>query len=282
MTEVPSDPIYAASRRTLLDALEALQPHLSSLVLVGAQAVYLRTEKSSLGIAPFTSDADLIIDPSTLTAAPPIGAAMEAGGFTRTGVGEWSRPTTVSRDTGDTVVDVVVDLLVPAEIAPGTGRRGVDLAGHERLATRRTLGLEAALVDHDQMVIQSLDSTDSRYFRIEVAGPAGLLVAKIHKIVERAAEPGTARLNDKDAADIYRMFQVVDARDMESRLNKALVDPVSRDVTRTAVDELRRRFGQRGGAAIAMVQRAVRLSGPQASEIEALCIAYIGQLQLGS
>jgi hypothetical protein len=35
------DPLYVAARRVLLDALEAIKPHLSALVLVGAQAVYL-------------------------------------------------------------------------------------------------------------------------------------------------------------------------------------------------------------------------------------------------
>ena len=35
------DPLYVAARHVLLDALEAIEPHLSALVLVGAQAVYL-------------------------------------------------------------------------------------------------------------------------------------------------------------------------------------------------------------------------------------------------
>lgn len=35
------DPAYIAARRVLLDALNALGPHRASVVLVGAQAIYL-------------------------------------------------------------------------------------------------------------------------------------------------------------------------------------------------------------------------------------------------
>ena len=34
---------YIEARRALLDALTALQPHVDAFVLIGAQAVYLRT-----------------------------------------------------------------------------------------------------------------------------------------------------------------------------------------------------------------------------------------------
>jgi len=36
-------PEYVAARRILLDALDALHDHIDSLILVGAQAVYLHT-----------------------------------------------------------------------------------------------------------------------------------------------------------------------------------------------------------------------------------------------
>lgn len=38
------DPEYVAARGVLLDALEALAEHRNAILLVGAQAVYLRTE----------------------------------------------------------------------------------------------------------------------------------------------------------------------------------------------------------------------------------------------
>src|SRR3990172_12331902 len=57
------DPLYVKAREVLLDALEALAPHRSSLVLVGAQAIYLHTGEADVAVAPYTTDADLVIDP---------------------------------------------------------------------------------------------------------------------------------------------------------------------------------------------------------------------------
>jgi hypothetical protein len=53
---VPADPRYVAARRVLLDALDALRPHRNALVVVGAQAIYLRTGAGDIGIAPYTTD----------------------------------------------------------------------------------------------------------------------------------------------------------------------------------------------------------------------------------
>ena len=75
------DPLYAKAREVLLDALEALGPHRSSLVLVGAQAIYLHTGEADIAVAPFTTDADVIIDPGGLADHPIIGEALQASGF---------------------------------------------------------------------------------------------------------------------------------------------------------------------------------------------------------
>ncbi len=42
---MPGDPdeLYVRARTALLDAADALAPHIDSLVLVGAQAIYLHT-----------------------------------------------------------------------------------------------------------------------------------------------------------------------------------------------------------------------------------------------
>ena len=66
------DPLYVAARRTLLDALEAVEMQLDALVLVGAQAVYLHTGEGDLAVAPYTTDADLV--GPTLGAGPPASA----------------------------------------------------------------------------------------------------------------------------------------------------------------------------------------------------------------
>jgi hypothetical protein len=73
------------ARRVLLEALDALADHRGSLVLVGAQAVYLRTDEVALSFsASYTTDADLAIDPTTLAETPMLAELMTAAGFERT------------------------------------------------------------------------------------------------------------------------------------------------------------------------------------------------------
>jgi hypothetical protein len=48
---------------------------------------------------------------------------------------------------------------------------------------------------------------DDPRFEIKVAGPAALLVAKLHKIAERVDEPD--RAVDKDALDVLRVLRAV-------------------------------------------------------------------------
>jgi hypothetical protein len=68
---------YVDARRVLLDALEGLVAHERAVIVVGAQAVYLRTRVEDEGIAPFTTDGDLALDPSLLADEPVLRAAME-------------------------------------------------------------------------------------------------------------------------------------------------------------------------------------------------------------
>ena len=51
---MPGEPdrLYVEARRALLDALEALAPHRDSLILVGAQAVYLHAGEATIAVAP--------------------------------------------------------------------------------------------------------------------------------------------------------------------------------------------------------------------------------------
>lgn len=75
-------PEYIAARCVLLDALIALRPHLGSAVLVGAQAVYLRTSVMWLdAVQPYTTDADLVLDPLQLMGPPPPFGCTRRGGF---------------------------------------------------------------------------------------------------------------------------------------------------------------------------------------------------------
>lgn len=71
------DHAYVTARSTLLDALQALGDQRVAVVLVGAQAVYLRTGEAAVAVPPYTTDADIAIDPAALVASPTLVNAME-------------------------------------------------------------------------------------------------------------------------------------------------------------------------------------------------------------
>src|SRR5215475_2110213 len=100
MTEL--DDLYVMARRVLLDALDALGHHRDAIVLVGAQAVYLRVGDADLAVTPYTIDGDLVIDPAVLAEIPPIEQALMDAGFypkTKDLVGVWI----TTRKTGEHV-----------------------------------------------------------------------------------------------------------------------------------------------------------------------------------
>ncbi len=119
---------YIEARRVLLDALTALERHIGALVLIGAQAVYLRTAGRLSTYQPFTTDADLALDPSLLADLPLLGEAMLDAGFELTGEpGIWQQR--FQRPGFDGDITVPVDLIVPIELVPKAGRRGARLPG---------------------------------------------------------------------------------------------------------------------------------------------------------
>ena len=112
------------------------------------------------------------------------------------------------RQAGPTEVTVPVDLLVP-EAVGGSGRRGARLGQHGKDVARKARGLEATLSDNRLSTVGALEEADTRRFDIRVAGPSALLVAKLHKLAERAAEPRGERLKDKDALDVLRLLRAI-------------------------------------------------------------------------
>ena len=112
----------------------------------------------------------------------------------------------MSRDIGGTPTNVEVDLMVP-EAVGGAGSRPARLVGQAQHVARKARGLEAALVDKRVTVIAALDVADTRSFSVAAAGPAALIVSKMHKIRERLAERAHRRLDDKDALDALRLLQ---------------------------------------------------------------------------
>ena len=203
--------ITVAARRVLLDALVALREHLDALVLVGAQAVYLRSGTLDLGVAMYTSDGDVGLDPELLRGDPRLEGALTGAGFTRDILDRDPQPGTwfqVVRIDGKDV-PIAVDLLAPESLA--AGRRGADLPPHAKGSVRRVPGIELALEDHDRMPIASLEpDTDNRSLAMRVAGTSALLVAKAYKIHDRSSDSNARRRGDKDAADVYRLMATAD------------------------------------------------------------------------
>ena len=230
--------LYAKAHRALLDALEALGPHAGDVVVIGAQAIYLHTGAADLAVAPFTVDADLAIDPRDLQPQPLIEEAMSSAGFAldvrKNQPGAWISPD-----------GVAVDLMVPATVSGVGGRRGARIPPHSNKSARRAAGLEAAIVDHGLMEIAGAVS-DGRQVSANVAGPAALMVSKLHKLAEREGQRD--RLFPKDAHDVYRLLVATDPSSLAATLRELLVSPLAATVTADAVRFLETLFAAGPGA----------------------------------
>lgn len=275
------DPLYVEARRVLLDALFALKVHGSAIIVVGAQAIYLRTAASDMSIAPYTIDGDLAIDPTLLRDNPKLDVTMKDAGFTlRTQPGGNIEPGTwvVGVDVGGKSEVVPVDLIVPKLVAFNGGRRGALLGPHGNKAARKIPGLEAVLVDHSPMYIGSLDPGDTRFIRVEVAGVTALLVAKAHKLHDRVNQARSHRLKDKDASDVLRIMQTTLAQQVGLTLAQLSRNEISGQVTRDALSYLDELFGRRGCPGIEMATRALSLA-MDADTVELICTTYIAGIR---
>lgn len=134
------------------------------------------------------------------------------------------------------------------------------------------------------MTITALDPTDPRKVTINVAGPAALLISKLHKLGERRNDPG--RLLDKDAHDVYRLLVATDLRQLATRLDVLACDDLAGEATRTAVVYLQDLFvsgGDRVGAF--MAGRAEELVGDPsviAAASTALAVDLLAALDVGT
>jgi hypothetical protein len=283
MTEMPPlDATYAAARHILLDALLALAAHDRAVIVVGAQAIYLRTGSAELTatVAPYTTDGDLALDPRALGDDPALEVAMADGNFElrplqngRIEPGIWTGVVTV----GGKSYEIPVDLIVPEAVAPKVGRRGARLGVHGKRAARRAVGLEAALVDFGAIEITAIEPGDDRRVVANVAGEAALLVAKMHKLHDRVDSGRSDRLGDKDAADVIRLMQAASPLTVGLTVAGLCSDRVAGTVSTQAVGYLEELFGQRGRAGIQMAASALRLGLPK-ERVEALAVAYTREL----
>lgn len=227
-----ADNLIVEARTALLDAIAALEAHKDSVILIGAQAIYLRTGSATFALAEATKDSDLAIDARTLGEDPLLEEAMTNAGFILNPVsqqpGAWMSPN-----------GIPVDLMVPENLAGSGSRRGVRIPPHSKHSARRAAGLEAAIIDQGPMTVESLDG-DDRSAVINVAGQAALLVAKLHKLGERVDTPD--RLNDKDAHDVYRLLVATETRDLASTVRELLADDLSQEAMARALDFLEQLF----------------------------------------
>ena len=246
--------VVVRGRAALLDALDALSEHRRAVVLVGAQAIYLHTSSVPTGLAATTKDSDLALDTRFLGNSPTVDAAMLAAGFhldlTTNQPGAW-----LSAD------GMPIDIMVPEALAGGRGSRGMTVQPHSRQSARRAVGLEAAVVDNAVLDIAALDPTDPRVIGVAVAGPAALLVAKLHKLGKRQQQ-APYRLSDKDAHDVYRLLSAFETAGLVKTLRLVSDDELAGDVTREAMDVLGDLFaGGESAVGSMMAGRAEELVG---------------------
>lgn len=229
-------------------------------MLVGAQAVYIHAGEGDLAVAPFTTDSDLAIDPRKLGSEPLIEFALGRANFRPADgtVGIWE----ISAMVGGVSQTIAVDLLVPESIG-GPGRRGARIPPHAKSVARKVSGLEGALVDRDIKPIRALDSDDRRQIELAVAGPAALLVAKTHKILDRTGSPD--RLSDKDALDVYRLLRALPTDDLVRRFRTMFADDVSRASAERAMDAFPGLFASPNARGCQMAVRAAGLLGRDAT-----------------
>jgi hypothetical protein len=110
------------------------------------------------------------------------------------------------------------------------------------------------------MTIDSLAPDDARSAEIEVAGPAALLIAKLHKLWERRTTPG--RLLDKDAHDVYRLLVATETDALASALAGLQGNELAGSVTNEAIGYLDELFAPGPEAPGAMMAgRAEELIG---------------------
>jgi hypothetical protein len=188
--------------------------------------VYLHTGAAAVALAEMTKDSDLALDPGRLASSPLIEEAMTRAGFT---------PDPIARQPGAWLSPggIPVDLMVPEALSGARSRRSARIPPHAPHVARRAVGLEAAVVDHAPMIIRALDVNDHRTFTAEVAGPAAILVAKLHKLAER--RDATNRLQDKDAHDVYRLLIAVPTADLATPMTGLMLNPLSGPVTAAAL-----------------------------------------------
>jgi hypothetical protein len=261
------------ARRTLIQVLRDLRQYRrDAIIVVGAQAVYLRTQSVSLPFALFTRDADLALDPRILDREPPLRITLAVAGYTPRDrqPGLYWAPGREEHDGAQ------VDLLVQEDFASPGGRRDARLPGDNRNVARRVRGLEASLYDRDLLQIRDFDDPSAGIEAL-VAGPAALILAKAQKIVER--DSGTPeRVKPKDVADVFALLRAHEPGELERRFGMLAVQPEIAGALAAGVSAVQEVFGKARGRALfadtlsGIAERAELLASYEALTRELLTI----------
>lgn len=171
-----------------------------------------------------------------------------------------------------------LDILVGKTLA-STGKRSVRIPPHGHMSARWIEGLEVAVEDRSPLLVTSLDPTDTRAIKVNVAGPSALLVAKAFKIWDRlnnaAARPD--RVVDKDASDILRIMMTTLPDDVATTLAALSDSERVGAVTVTGLGYLRDLFGRPRSQGVEMAVRALAGDVPE-DRVRALAPAFVRAL----
>jgi hypothetical protein len=134
-------------------------------------------------------------------------------------------------------------------------------------------GIEGALIDHAPMTVGALTSDDQRSYIVEVAGPAALLVAKLHKVADRETQP--LRRRPRDAHDVYRLLRDVEPDAFSAGFERLIAAELSTAVSREAIVYLDSLFGRSGrpGAQQAAEAVAPLVAEPQDVAVRSSALA---------
>jgi len=227
---------------------------LYSCVLVGAQAVYLRTADLQLTVPPYTFDADLCVDPRRFPNARSIYRALVGAGFELR-----SREAGLFRyaDAPEPyALAARVDILVPELFA-----HRWSLEGYRRddaFAAMSQPGLELTLTDNTLLAVPPLEGVaDDRTLTMRVAGPMSLLVAKGWKIGERYEQgPDAFAEVEKDVVDIYRLLVATQLDDLRGAVAAMPKDEPIREVARKGAAHVSA-LCTNNGAALKLLRQAL-------------------------
>lgn len=258
------------SRRLLLESVKALAEFNEAITVVGAHAVHVWVQDfwGSVDMEA-TRDADVCINPSFVTSDPKIIEELAKIGVvpalkSRPGVYGLSTETGLPLEARTTF-----DILVPETYA-GSGRRAARIVGQKN-AAGRALGLELTPWDRKPISLATIDNPVET-LKVNVAGPAALLVAKTYKVHERLEQAAVRpdRLRPKDSGDIALLMMVSKSEDVARVMMAGIAEhPEIGDVVMNAAAWLVEMYGHSSTTPVIRQQAADSLAN-RFSEAEVL------------